>query len=69
MSKGPSGFIDADQCEQGPPWRRDRPEGEARADLRVAPHARQQRRREQRRIDEAVRRPFDIADIRRLGLR
>ncbi len=36
MSKGPSGFIDADQCEQGQPWRWDRPEGEVRATLILA---------------------------------
>ncbi len=36
MSKGPSGFIDADQCEQGLPWLWDEPPQAATATLILA---------------------------------
>ncbi|MGG2396908.1 alpha/beta family hydrolase [Pseudomonas sp. SH1-B] len=36
MSKGPSGFIDAGQCEQGQPWRWDEPPQAATATLILA---------------------------------
>ncbi|QFT21976.1 Alpha/beta hydrolase family protein [Pseudomonas sp. THAF187a] len=36
MSKGPSGFIDADQCEQGQPWLWDEPPQAATATLILA---------------------------------
>ena len=36
MSKGPSGFIDADQCEQGLPWQWDEPPQAASSTLILA---------------------------------